>query len=137
MSLGPRHRAREVALKVLFQLELQPGDWRSPLAYHLAEAELPSASGRFAGELVEGVVSHREQIDQTLAACSSHWKLDQMGGLERAVLRLATEELGWRRSDPVAVVIDEAVILAKQMGGEDAGRFVNGLLGKVAQATAA
>lgn len=59
-----------------------------------------------------------------------------MGGLERAVLRLATEELGWRRSDPVAVVIDEAVILAKQMGGEDAGRFVNGLLGKVAQATA-
>lgn len=137
MSLGPRHRAREVALRVLFQLESQPGDWRSPLAYHLAEAELSPASGKFAGELVEGVLSHREQIDATLAACSSHWKLDQMGGLERAVLRLATEELGWRHTDPVAVVIDEAVILAKQMGGENAGRFVNGLLGKVAQTTAA
>lgn len=126
-----------MALKVLFQLELQPGDWRSPLDYHLAEAGLPAAAQGFAEELVAGTVSHREQIDQTLAACSSHWKLDQMGALERAVLRLATEELGWRRSEPVAVVIDEAVILAKQMGGDDAGRFVNGVLGKVAQATAA
>ncbi len=135
--MGPRHQAREVALKVLFQLELQPGDWRSPLTYQLAEVALPKAASRFAEELVAGAVSHREQIDATLAACSSHWKLDQMGALERAVLRLATEELGWRRLDPVAVVIDEAVILAKRMGGADAGRFVNGVLGKVAQATAA
>ena len=125
-----------MALKVLFQLEMQPGDWRSPLTYHLAEAALPAAARLFAEELVEGAVNHREQIDATLAACSSHWTLDQMGALERAVLRLATEELGWRRLDPVAVVIDEAVILAKQMGGSDAGRFVNGVLGKVAQATA-
>ncbi|MHB8333154.1 MAG: transcription antitermination factor NusB, partial [Candidatus Dormibacteria bacterium] len=100
--MGPRHQAREVALKVLFQLELQPGDWRSPLTYQLAEVALSKAASRFAEELVAGAVGHREQIDATLAACSSHWTLDQMGALERAVLRLATEELGWRRRDPVA-----------------------------------
>lgn len=121
-------------MKVLFQLELQDSDWRTPLAYHLDELDLPKASRLFAEALVEGAVAHRVEIDATLEAASSHWRIDQMGALERAVLRLAVEELGWRRQDPVAVVINEAVELAKELGGTDAGRFVNGVLGKVAQA---
>ena len=123
-----------MAVKVLFQLELQDSDWRTPLAYHLDELDLPKASRLFADALVEGAVAHRVEIDATLEAASSHWRIDQMGALERAVLRLAVEELGWRRQDPVAVVINEAVELAKELGGTDAGRFVNGVLGKVAQA---
>jgi N utilization substance protein B len=123
-----------LAVKVLFQLELQDSDWRTPLAYHLDELDLPKASRLFAEALVEGAVAHRVEIDATLEAASSHWRIDQMGALERAVLRLAVEELGWRRQDPVAVVINEAVELAKELGGTDAGRFVNGVLGKVAQA---
>ena len=129
-----RHQAREVAVKVLFQLESQDGDWRSPLAYHMDDLELPQASRQFAEELVEGAVTHRTEIDSTLEAASSHWRLAQMGAAERAVLRLAAEELGWRRQDPVAVVINEAVEIAKELGGADAGRFVNGVLGRVAQA---
>jgi N utilization substance protein B len=121
-------------VKVLFQLELQDGDWRTPMAYHLDELDLPKASRLFAEELVEGAVAHRSEIDTTLEAASSHWRIDQMGAAERAVLRLAVEELGWRRQDPVAVVINEAVELAKELGGADAGRFVNGVLGRVAQA---
>lgn len=132
--MSDRHRARELAVKVLFQLELQDSDWRTPLAYHLDELDLPKASRLFAEALVEGAVAHRVEIDATLEAASSHWRIDQMGALERAVLRLAVEELGWRRQDPVAVVINEAVELAKELGGTDAGRFVNGVLGKVAQA---
>lgn len=123
-----------MAVKVLFQLELQDSDWRTPLAYHLDELDLPKTSRLFAEALVEGAVAHRVEIDATLEAASSHWRIDQMGALERAVLRLAVEELGWRRQDPVAVVINEAVELAKELGGTDAGRFVNGVLGKVAQA---
>jgi N utilization substance protein B len=132
--VSDRHQAREVAVKVLFQLELQDGDWRTPMAYHLDELDLPKASRLFAEELVEGAVAHRSEIDTTLEAASSHWRIDQMGAPERAVLRLAVEELGWRRQDPVAVVINEAVELAKELGGADAGRFVNGVLGRVAQA---
>ena len=129
-----RHQAREVAVKVLFQLESQDGDWRSPLAYHMDDLEMPQASRQFAEELVEGAVTHRTEIDSTLEAASSHWRLAHMGAAERAVLRLAAEELGWRRQDPVAVVINEAVEIAKELGGADAGRFVNGVLGRVAQA---
>jgi N utilization substance protein B len=132
--LGPRHRARELAVQVLFQLELQPGNWRGPLQYHLEQDPQSSSSRRFAEELVEGAVAHQIEIDATIEACSTHWTMDQMGALERAVLRIATEELCWRRLEPVAVVIDEAVQLAKQMASDEAARFVNGVLGNLARA---
>jgi N utilization substance protein B len=131
--LGARHRARELAVQVVFQLELQPGNWREPLQYHLEQDPQSPSSRRFAAELVEGAVTHQLEIDATIAGCSTHWAMDQMGALERAVLRIATEELCWRQRDPVAVVIDEAVQLAKQLAGDEAGKFVNGVLGNIAR----
>jgi N utilization substance protein B len=131
--LGARHRARELAVQVLFQLELQPGNWREPLQYHLEQDPQSPGGRRFVEELVEGAVSHQVEIDATIKACSTNWVIDQMGALERAVLRVATEELCWRRREPVAVVIDEAVELAKQMAGDEAGKFVNGVLGNIAR----
>ncbi|HEY6539091.1 MAG TPA: transcription antitermination factor NusB [Candidatus Dormibacteraeota bacterium] len=128
-----RHRSRELAVQVLFQLEGQPGNWQEPLQYHLEQDPQTAAGERFARELVEGAVLHLGEIDATIAASSTRWTMDQMGALERAVLRVATEELCWRRQDPVAVVIDEAVELAKEMAGEEAGKFVNGVLGNVAR----
>ncbi len=132
--MGPRHRARELAVQVLFQLELQPGNWRTPLQYHLEQEPQSPGGRRFAEELLEGAVAHQAEIDATIAACSTNWSMDQMGALERAVLRIATEELCWRRQEPVAVVIDEAVQLARQMAGDEAGKFVNGVLGNIARA---
>jgi len=132
--VGARHRARELAVQVLFQLELQPGNWRSPLQYHLEQDPQSPTSRRFAEELVGGAVAHQAEIDATIVAGSTNWSLDQMGALERAVLRIATEELCWRQQEPVAVVIDEAVQLAKQMAGDEAGKFVNGVLGNIARA---
>jgi N utilization substance protein B len=132
--LGARHRARQLAVQILFQLELQPGNWREPLEYHLEQEPQGRNSQLFLEGLLEGAVAHQPEIDVTIACCSTNWPMDQMGALERAVLRVATEELCWRRQEPVAVVIDEAVELAKEMAGEEAGRFVNGVLGKVAGA---
>jgi N utilization substance protein B len=132
--LGARHRARELAVQILFQLELQPGNWQEPLDYHLEQEPQGRNSRLFLEDLLGGAVAHREEIDRTIASCSTNWSMDQMGALERAVLRVATEELCWRRTEPVAVVIDEAVQLAKEMAGEEAGRFVNGVLGNVAGA---
>ncbi|MGC1185225.1 MAG: transcription antitermination factor NusB [Candidatus Dormiibacterota bacterium] len=131
--MAARHRARELAVQVLFQLELQPGNWRDPLQYHLDLDPQSSNNQRFAEELVEGAVIHADEIDAMIKASSTNWAMDQMGALERAVLRVATEELCWRQMTPVAVVIDEAVQLAKQMAGEEAGKFVNGILGNLAR----
>jgi len=133
--VGPRHQAREVALRVLFQIESGPGEWGSALAYHLEAEGLDTEAGQFARLLVAGVFEHLGEIDALLTSSSSNWKLDQMGAVERAVLRLGCEELVWQRTEPVPVVIDEAIRLAKEMAGPDAGRFVNGVLGHLAKSS--
>jgi N utilization substance protein B len=130
---GPRHQARQVAISVLFEVEARPSEWEAALAYATEAQELAAPAVAFATELVSGVLAHLEEIDSLLQAASTRWRLEQMGALERAVLRLAAEELAWRRQDPVAVVIDEAVELAKEMAGPEAGAFVNGVLGRVAR----
>ena len=131
--MRPRHRARQLALRVVFQLDQAPGDWHPAFAYHLAEDDLPPESAAFAEELVALVQEHRVEIDSALQAAATHWSLEQMGRVERGVLRLGAAELLWRRQDPQAVTLDEAVGLAKELGGEDAARFVNGVLGRLAR----
>jgi N utilization substance protein B len=98
---------------VVFQLDQAPGDWRPAFAYQLAEDDLPPESAAFAEELVALVQDHRP--------------------VERGVLRLGAAELLWRRQDPKAVTLDEAVGLAKELGGQDAASFVNGVLGRLAR----
>ncbi len=118
---------------MVFQLDQDRGDWRPAFAYQLAEDDLPPESAVFAEELVALVQEHRVEIDAALEAAATHWKLEQMGRVERGVLRLGAAELIWRRRDPQAVTLDEAVGLAKELGGEDAARFVNGVLGRLAR----
>lgn len=131
--MRPRHRARQLALRVVFQLDQDPGDWRRAFAYQLAEEDLPPEAAAFAEELVALVQEHRVEIDSALEAAATNWRLAEMGRVERGVLRLGAAELIWRRQDPRAVTLDEAVGLAKELGGEDAARFVNGVLGRLAR----
>ena len=91
---GPRHRARELALKVLFQLEHSPEDDRQEaLAYHAADDRATPDVTRFAGELVDGVLANREELDDTIQRVSTNWRLDQMGRVDRVVLRMAVYEI--------------------------------------------
>ncbi len=134
---GPRHRARELALKVLFQLEHRPDDDpEEALAYHAAEERFPKSAVDFAGELVRGVLANQEQLDETIRAASTNWRLDQMGRVDRVVLRMAVYEIAVARNVPVRAAINESIELAKTFAGEESGKFVNGVLGKVAQTTA-
>ncbi|MGH7610089.1 MAG: transcription antitermination factor NusB [Candidatus Dormibacteria bacterium] len=128
--MAERHRARQIAVQVLFQLELQPGDWREPLRYHLEQQPLTPADRSFLEALLQGAADHHQEIDVAIASGSSHWTLDQMGAVERAVLRLAVEELDLGDA-PRAVVISEGVALAKLMAGDEAAKFVNGVLGNL------
>lgn len=129
-----RHQARELALKVLFQLDHNPADAAADvLAYHVEEDGSPAATARFAGQLVNGVLDNRDRIDGTIAAASTNWRIDQMAGVDRSILRIAVYELTIARDVPVKAAINESIELAKTFSGDEAGRFVNGVLGKVAE----
>jgi N utilization substance protein B len=134
---GPRHRARELALKVLFQLEHSPDDNPDEvLAYHAAEEGAGPALALFAGDLVRGVLAHQAELDQIIREASTNWRPEQMGRVDRVILRIAIYEIRIARNVPVRAAINESIELAKTFAGEDSGRFVNGVLGKVAEIVA-
>jgi N utilization substance protein B len=130
--VGKRHQARELALKVLFQLEGSDDDVEEVLRYHAAEGASPPDVAVFAGQLVRGVLENREKLDQILSEASEHWKLDQMAKVDRIILRIAVYEIAIDRHVPTKAAINESIELAKTFSGDEAGRFVNGILGRVA-----
>jgi N utilization substance protein B len=133
---GPRHRARELALKALFQLEHFADDPDEVLAYHAEEEEVPDDVRAFASELVHGVLEHRARLDETIRAAATNWRPEQMARVDRTLLRIAIYEMTVARKVPVRAAINESIELAKTYSGEESGRFVNGVLGKVAETAA-
>lgn len=127
--MSARSKARKRALDVLFESEQRAVSATETLAGRIAAADPPVSE--YAVELVEGVVAHRERIDELLTTYSQDWPLDRMPAVDRAILRLATFELLWRDDVPDAVVIDEAVTLAQSLSTDDSPGFVNGLLGRL------
>jgi len=133
---GRRHQGRELALKVLFQIENQPDDDPAEvLDYHVLEAGAPPDVAAFARELVDGVVGNRERLDAILEEASQNWKVAQMAKVDRTLLRIAVYEIAVSRKVPVKAAINESIELAKTFSGEESGRFVNGVLGRVALTT--
>ena len=130
---GRRHRARELALRVLFELEGTTKDADDALRYQANDIGAAADVAAFARTLILGCLDHADAIDSVISSASDHWALADLGKVERAVLRLGTYELVWGQDAPVAVVIDEAVELAKAYAGDEAASFVNGVLGRVAR----
>ena len=117
---------------MLFQLESSEGDPDEVLRYHAAEGAATSDVAHFATQLVRGVSANREKLDGILSATSEHWKIEQMAKVDRIVLRIAVYEITIDRHVPTKAAINESIELAKTFSGEEAGRFVNGILGRVA-----
>ena len=117
-----RTDARERALILLYEAETKA---ISPVDVLDAQIAAPDELTR---QLVRGVEEHRERLDEAIAAHSKGWSLSRMPTIDRNVLRIAAFELLGRPEVPVAVVIDEAVELAKRFSTDDSGRFVNGVL---------
>ncbi len=154
--MGRRHQARELALKVLFELESGqdvdqdsgqdsgqnsgsevdlPGDSGvadAVLRYRAAEESADADVSRFAENLVRGVRENAAQLDELIAGASTNWRLDQMSKVDRIILRIAAYEITHEHGVPVKAAINESIELAKTFSGEEAGRFVNGVLGKIA-----
>lgn len=121
-----RKGARRDALFVLYQWDVTG----KPLA-SLHEGELDP----YSVELIEGVVAECAALDSRINEASSDWSADRLGALERNILRIALWELD-RDEVPLGAAIDEAVSLAKRYSSEEAGRLVNGILGRVVREAA-
>jgi N utilization substance protein B len=121
--VSSRRAARRTALELLYQWDLTGQPLQS---LHDGEAD------PFALELAEGVAAEAEELDARITAASDEWSADRLGVVERNVVRMGLYELE-RGEVPVEVAIDEAVSLAKRYASEDAGRLVNGILGRVAR----
>lgn len=92
-----------------------------------------AASWMYAREIVDGVADHQEEIDELISSYAQAWAIDRMPNIDRALLRLAAWEILHNPEVPAAVAIDEAVELAKEYSTDDSGRFVNGVLGRIAE----
>lgn len=130
-----RSRAREVALQLLFQLDQNKKPMPDLAVKAFATERIPRdpKSAAFCLELFAGVKAHREAIDAVLTATAENWRLTRMLPSDRNVLRLcAYELLHAPNAEPVPVLINEAIELARRFGTADSPGFVNGILDKVA-----
>ena len=131
-SGGRRRRGRELALRALFELEGTEKNADAVIAYQAEDMRAPQDVVTFARSIVVGYLRQSGAVDTAVEEASANWALADLGKVERALLRLGAYELLHEAETPVAVVIDECVELAKLYAGEDAGPFVNGVLGQVA-----
>jgi len=122
-----RRADRRTALVLLYQWDVTGQELAS-----LFEGDVPD----FSRKLAEDVVERHEELDARITAAADEWTADRLGALERNILRMAILELD-RGEIPVEVAIDEAVSLAKRYSSEDAGRLVNGILGRIVKERAA
>jgi transcription antitermination protein NusB len=133
---GARHKARELALQVLYEIDSVKHTATEALQHILGRIEVSEETGQFANELVKGVLQNKEQLDQNIRDFAPAWPLDQISLVDRNVLRLAIFEILLENKTPVKVAINEAVELAKTFGSNNSSRFVNGVLGSVSNLAA-
>ena len=139
--MGARRSGREAALQMLFQIEASAVDADGAIALYwknFEEAGDIEPEGRaYADAIVRGVGEHKADLDARITAMSVHWRIERMTRVDRNLLRLGAWELVHRPDVPRAVVLDEAVELAKSFGTDESSSFVNGVLNAIAEATAA
>ncbi len=130
--MKPRTRARSLALQVLYEVDIAnhpPGDiYKS----RLEETPLTDELSEFARQIIFGVIPLTHTLDQIIAKYAPEWPLDQIAAIDRNILRMALWEFAVYHDTPIKVAINEAVELAKQYGSDSAPRFVNGVLGALA-----
>lgn len=133
-----RHRAREVALQILYRYDVAQQTHGTPapqgtellneLTHHFKHFDVPDGVHEFTTRLVAGTLSQLSVLDALLEKHVSNWRIARLGYVDRSLLRMAAYELTQIKDTPSSVVIDEAIELGKQFGTEDTPSFVNGVL---------
>lgn len=128
-----RTRARGTALQVLYETDLVGHPPAEVMRERLAEEMYPDELAEFVRQIVFGVLPCRDQLDLVIARYAPEWPLDQVAAIDRNILRISIWEFAVERYTPLKVAINEAVELAKAFGSDSASRFVNGVLGSLAE----
>ncbi len=131
--MSNRHLARAIALQSLYEWDFHAAkpDADAILGRNLEEFAPDLDEKEFAHKLVQGVMTHKDDIDATITNFAPDWPLPKITTVDRNVLRIGTYELKHDMDIPSKVAINEAIELAKTFGGESSGKFVNGVLGAV------
>lgn len=135
--MGARTKARKRALDILFSADVRGDDVSVTLAAEAKRAASEparEASWLYAREVVDGIIDHRDEIDELITTHSRDWRLERMPAVDRALLRIGVWEILYNDEVPTAVAIDEAVELAKEFSTDDSGAFVHGVLARVSRA---
>ena len=144
-----RREARRLAIDVLYEADIrgtlptdalaarESGGWVVATEDDLGptageEGERTPGAFEYARSLVEGVQAHQVDADALISGFADKWAIERMPVIDRTLLRLALFEILWGKDVPPAIAINEAVELAKQLSTEDSGKFINGLLGRIA-----
>jgi N utilization substance protein B len=130
--MKPRTRARSAALQALYEIDLVNHPVEVVLTERLAEADLDATLAEFVRQIVFGVWPMVATLDQFIAEHAPEWPLDQVATVDRNILRIALWEFAVFCKTPIKVAINEAVELAKAYGSDSTPRFVNGVLGSLA-----
>lgn len=127
-----RTRARGIALQVLYEIDMVAHPPLQALQDRLEDEDIPEDLVDFSRQIIFGVFPLREQLDKVIARYAPEWPFDQIAAIDRNILRIATWEYAVARITPVKVAINEAVELAKAFGSDSTSRFINGVLGSLA-----
>ncbi|WP_437588074.1 transcription antitermination factor NusB [Sorangium sp. So ce1000] len=131
--MGARSTGREAALQMLFSVEAGGSSAARVVATFWRETPGDPEGRAYADEVVLGVAEDLAAVDEAIRKASTNWRLERMARVDRNVLRLGAWELMSRPEVPRAVILDEAVELAKRYGSEESGAFVNGVLDRIAE----
>ncbi len=132
--MSARTKARKRAIDAIYAADLRkvsPVELLSVTEELAADRQNQEPQFSYARQIVEGVVTHHDEIDDLLETYSQGWALDRMPNVDRAVLRVGVWEILYSEETPDAVAIAEAVSVAKELSTDDSGAFINGLLGRI------
>jgi N utilization substance protein B len=123
-----RRKAREVALQVLYALDVQKTAPDEAVTLFWGNFDAPEEAQQFSSLLIEGAWSHREQIDALISGSSENWSMGRMARVDKSILRMAVFEMLYCPDIPPKVTLNEAIDLGKVYGSENSGSFINGIL---------
>ena len=126
--MGHRRKAREETLRILFQIEFEDAECDTIVAQYWENRKIHEEIKEYSTWLVSGIISHKGEIDDTIQSVSEHWRISRMALVDRNILRMAVFEILYEENIDTAVVINEAIEIARKYSGNEAATFVNGIL---------
>jgi len=129
-----RRRAREVVFRIVYQADVTGDPLARVWEERRGDERLSEDQESLVTDVIGAIASRAEEVDSELERAAEHWSLARLAATDRSVLRAAVGEVLARPGTPVRVILDEAIELAKRYGSDESGRFVNGVLDRVARA---